>query len=119
MGCIDQRVGEREFACGRRPAMGSPAVAGFPRVALAGDAVLVGIGADDTAVAGQGAQARAADGARVEDQSIVGRDVEPLDVAADGAGEVGLEDGGEGFVVGHGVFPSTMAISSAVNPYSS
>lgn len=58
--------------------------------------MLIGIGTDHAAIAGYRPQARATDRARESDESIVGRDVDTRDVAADGAGEVGGEDGGEG-----------------------
>lgn len=77
------------LTCRKTPA------AGFPRFTLAGEAMLVGIGADDAAVAGYRPQACSTDRARMHDQSIVRRDINPLSVTTDGTGEVGLEDGGE------------------------
>ncbi|MBW7959704.1 MAG: hypothetical protein H3C69_09110 [Candidatus Promineofilum sp.] len=67
--------------------------------------MLIGVGADDAAAAGQGAETRAADRARVADESVVGRDVHALDVPAGGAGQVGDENRGEVSAVVHALPP--------------
>ena len=73
----------------------------LPCFELAGDAVLIGIGANDTTVTRLRPQMCAATGARIGNESIVRRNIDGFDVATDWTSHLSLEYRDEGFIIVH------------------
>ena len=73
----------------------------LPCFELAGDAVLIGIGANDTTVTRLRPQMCAATGARIGNESIVRRNIDGFDVTTDWTSYFSLEYRGKGHIIVH------------------
>lgn len=73
----------------------------LPCFKLAGDAMLIGIGANDTTVTRLRPQMCAATGARMGNESIVRRNIDGFDVITDWTSYFSLEYRGKGHIIAH------------------